>query len=252
MQTQPRREVEEWRPVPGLTGCEASSLGRIRSEKFGNEPRVGVLNGPGYRKVTVNMRKFWVHRLVCAAFHGPAPDGFQCAHLDGNPGNNVPSNLRWVSRVENEAHKRAHGTALIGSRNHQAKLTPADADAIRSAEGPRAVIAARFGVSETQVQRIQTGENWAPQRRDWSDKTPPFALTDEQRAKIDAVRSTDAKTMLLQVYHQTWCYAHRPIVGVFGSLDPAAFSRDWNAHQAEHMAEAWGAYLGADLLQAAE
>lgn len=92
-----------------------------------------------------------------------------------------------------------------------------------------------------------------PIRRDWSPKTPPFVLTAQQRADVDAVRTPDAKTMLLQVFHQTHCYAHRPIVGVFGSLDPAAFSKDWNRHQAQHMAEAWAEYLGCDeIAEAAE
>lgn len=84
----------------------------------------------------------------------------------------------------------------------------------------------------------------APPRYDWSEKTPPFALTAEQRAAIDAERSNAGKTVLLQAYHQTHCYAHRPVVWLFGGLNPYNFTRDWSRHEVDHMAEAWGAYLG--------
>lgn len=43
-----------------------------------------------------------VHRLVCEAFHGPAP--FKRAvvlHLDENAINNKPENLRWGTQKEN-------------------------------------------------------------------------------------------------------------------------------------------------------
>lgn len=84
-------------------------------------------------------------------------------------------------------------------------------------------------------------------------KAPPFRLTPAQRAEIDAVRTVESKTMLLQIYHQRHCHAHRPIVGVFGSLDPRCFSDDWSRHEADHMAEAWAEYLGwAEIAEAAE
>jgi hypothetical protein len=90
-------------------------------------------------------------------------------------------------------------------------------------------------------------------RRDWSPKTPPFILTERQRADVDAVTTPDAKTMLLQIFHQTHCYAHRPIVGVWGALETANFSKDWNANIAQHMAEAWAEYLGFhEMSEAAE
>lgn len=43
-----------------------------------------------------------VHRLVCEAFHGPAP--FERAvvlHLDENALNNRPENLQWGTQKEN-------------------------------------------------------------------------------------------------------------------------------------------------------
>lgn len=42
-----------------------------------------------------------VSHLVCEAFHGPRPSGYQCMHLDGNPQNNNVDNLAWGTVYEN-------------------------------------------------------------------------------------------------------------------------------------------------------
>lgn len=41
------------------------------------------------------------HTLVCTAFHGPRPDGFQCDHINGIPTDNRACNLQWVTPAEN-------------------------------------------------------------------------------------------------------------------------------------------------------
>ena len=47
-------------------------------------------------------KTFKVHRLVCEAFHGPAPfDSAVVMHLDDDPANNRPENLRWATQKEN-------------------------------------------------------------------------------------------------------------------------------------------------------
>ena len=43
-----------------------------------------------------------IHRLVCEAFHGPAPSKRSVVlHLDENALNNNPENLRWGTQKEN-------------------------------------------------------------------------------------------------------------------------------------------------------
>lgn len=71
---------------------------------------------------------------------------------------------------------------------------------------------------------------------------PPFHLTPDQRAAVDAVSSPDARTMYLQQFHQEHAWKHRAILGAFGSLDPAAFTRSWQAREAEFMEAAWADY----------
>src|SRR4051794_38431819 len=53
----------------------------------------------------------FIHRLVLEAFVGPCPDGLECRHLDGDPGNNLLSNLKWGTRLENFQDSVKHGTA---------------------------------------------------------------------------------------------------------------------------------------------
>lgn len=43
----------------------------------------------------------YVHRLVCEAFHGPCPKGYECDHKDEDTRNNRADNLRWIPRVQN-------------------------------------------------------------------------------------------------------------------------------------------------------
>ena len=64
-------------------------------------------NGLGYFQVQFKDKKnYFVHRLVALTFI-PNPEGkAQVDHIDGNKGNNVVENLRWVTASEN--HK-GHG-----------------------------------------------------------------------------------------------------------------------------------------------
>ena len=41
------------------------------------------------------------HVLVCTAWHGPRPEGYECDHINGNNLDWSADNLRWVTREEN-------------------------------------------------------------------------------------------------------------------------------------------------------
>jgi hypothetical protein len=111
--------AEEWRDIPEWPGYQASSHGRIRSFKRWPKGRIAKQCADirtGYKRVNLrspdgNNRAVKVHRLICAAFHGPSPtDKPEVAHRDGTRDNNQPDNLRWASRKENVADQMAHGT----------------------------------------------------------------------------------------------------------------------------------------------
>lgn len=103
--------TEEWRAT-GINGYEVSNHGRVRSLPR-KRTRGGILRpgiSSGYQMLSLGGRSRLVHRLVLVAFRGPCPEGLECAHLDGNRFNNALANLVWVTKTENEAHKRLHGT----------------------------------------------------------------------------------------------------------------------------------------------
>ena len=76
--------------------------GRTRTARW----TFGVCGKKGYRRVGIDRKCLLVHRLICEAFHGACPSGkFQVDHLDRNPSNNRPGNLRWVTPSENSRNR---------------------------------------------------------------------------------------------------------------------------------------------------
>lgn len=106
---------EVWRIVPSAPQFLVSSEGRIMvspyfgemphggARPYGGEPHFGVWNKTDQRFIVVYKGKTYkVHRLVCEAFNGAAPDGRNvCMHKDENSANNRPSNLEWGTQKEN-------------------------------------------------------------------------------------------------------------------------------------------------------
>lgn len=112
---------EIWKPVPSKDGVMVSSFGRVllptrkakmpsgvvreykpsptygtrmRASKTARHEYMGI-----YNKFFGNMK---VHRLVCEAFHGPAPEGKNIVlHLNEDATDNRPENLRWGTQKEN-------------------------------------------------------------------------------------------------------------------------------------------------------
>lgn len=173
--------AEQWMPIPGWEGrYSVSSEGRLRGEplKVRRGPGDGEYTWPsrpvsqyrtprGYMAATLYRgNKSYsrrVHRLVLEAFVGPCPDGMEARHLDGNPTNNRLENLAWGSHQENEADKRAHGTAPTGERGPGAKLNSRQVAAIRHrfAAGERAVdLAAEFGIHWATLYKIARRQSW--------------------------------------------------------------------------------------------
>lgn len=119
-----------WRPIPSWPEYEASATGEIR--RIGGSPLRPALER-GYLKVSLYRESRgapqWVHRLICETFWGYPPGPRRdAAHLNGDRADNRAENLMWVTRAENEAHKKLHGRDNAGSRNCHAIL---DEDAVR-------------------------------------------------------------------------------------------------------------------------
>lgn len=123
----------------------------------------------GYRRVNLYLgdrkwKQLGVHTLVCEAFHGERPPSGMVGHGDGDPANNAAINLRWTTQWQNEHDKRRHGTALLGERHHQAKLTEEDVRAIRRrrAAGESGLSLAReFRVTPSAICAVHKRKTWA-------------------------------------------------------------------------------------------
>lgn len=152
---------EAWRPaVNKEISHEVSSEGRVRRvcTCSGRPLPAPVLISPrpnhgGYLYVPLwegGRRRFRpVHHLVLLAFVGARPDGYEADHIDANRQNNRPSNLRWLTRSENCAHRLALG-------NVPRKLSPDQVRLIRTAtHRTLADLAQEFGVHRSTVGRIR-------------------------------------------------------------------------------------------------
>jgi len=112
--------VEKWKKIPDFDGASASNMGRIKDSN-GNFPKVEH-NRNGRDRVIIDGHREWVHRLVCLAWRGTPPDDgrvYFVDHIDGNPRNNMPTNLEWVTPAENA--RRAGEKGLLSSGGGKAK-----------------------------------------------------------------------------------------------------------------------------------
>lgn len=177
---------EHWRPVVGWEDLyEVSDRGRVRSldrwiaHQGGRRFHPGRILKPaphnaGYPKVNLCRGKgdgerrecVYVHRLVLDAFAGPCPPGKEACHGPGGPSDNrwPESGLHWGTPEENNHDKVRDGTLVRGEHAAGAKLTETAVLEIREALARgeiQKVIAARYGVRDSQISRINTGQRWA-------------------------------------------------------------------------------------------
>ena len=173
---------EIWKPVHDWEDYyEVSNLGNLRRRE-GSPGRYKVQRplkqfelkrpdgGQGYltcrfKAKSKGQKTLYVHRIVCAALHGPAPsERHQCCHNDGDKHNNRAENLRWDTKSANEMDRVKHGTSNRGSRHGLSKLSEEQVHEIRRllAAGYRQQeIADRFGVSQAAIYDIHRGRRWA-------------------------------------------------------------------------------------------
>lgn len=132
------------------------------------------------RRLHTNLKKrtihhhFMVHRLVVTYFlPQPTKDQIIVAHLDYDKTNNVVSNLKWMTQEEHQEHQNKN-PRLIALKKYRKytqkprtkgmKLTSTQVIHIKMLlrkKKPSKQIAKQFNISEMQVWRIKSGENWA-------------------------------------------------------------------------------------------
>lgn len=162
---------EEWRPILGHGDFEVSSAGRVRCVAVRRYLKPGDLvstwSAPsGYAYVSLDRKTRLVHRVLCAAFHGPPPTPkHEAAHNNGKRSDNRPENVRWATRVENCADIKIHGTENPprGEMQGGSVLTEEQVKAALrrtlAGESHRSV-AESFGVARTTISAISGNKTW--------------------------------------------------------------------------------------------
>ncbi|MGK7396875.1 MAG: NUMOD4 domain-containing protein [Candidatus Cyclobacteriaceae bacterium M3_2C_046] len=167
---------EIWKQIDFKTNLnhpkyEVSNRGRVKS--YANDKLNGrIIKGSdvnGYRSIMVRfegglVQSHYVHRLVAQYFlKKTSQDQHYVIHLDYDKKNNDVYNLKWATEVELIDHNNAN-PAVLHKRTTGYKLTEPKVRAIKrllkNNKTRLYVIAKRFGISHTQLNRIRSGENW--------------------------------------------------------------------------------------------
>lgn len=161
--------IEIWKPIEGFSGYDVSNLGRVRSSKRRNVKILKPdINHEGYYRVTLSKdgktTRLAVHRLVAAAFIGDI-EGMCINHLNGDPSDNVASNLEICTHSENERHKHRvlKSSPQYGEHNPASFLND---DVVRAIRKYRSwgfklkTIGHVFGIREMHAQKICAGRLW--------------------------------------------------------------------------------------------
>lgn len=125
------------------------------------------------KKRTIN-HHFLIHRLVATYFLPPAnPDQTIVGHIDYDKTNNNVHNLKWMTPEENKIHQSKNPKTIAQKkwrkytqkpRQTGLKLNSTQVIHIKQQlkkKKPTKQIAKQFNISEMQVWRIKSGENWA-------------------------------------------------------------------------------------------
>lgn len=176
---------EQWREVT-IEGklnfrYAVSNYGRIASFldelEDGTILKGGIIGGYPTLPVRPNgkTKTFYVHRLVGEYFiKKESKDHKYLIHLDYNKQHNSYNNLQWATRSEMIEHQKRNPAVIEGREKKMQiktqvghKLTSTDVIRIKKKifdpkrKTRMKMIAREFGISEMQLYRIKSGENWA-------------------------------------------------------------------------------------------
>ena len=149
-----------------------SNYGRIINCKSEKEFLVNKVFTNGYQTLSLKQKKNgkstskYVHKLVAQHFL-EKNDGVFVIHLNYDKKDNHLENLKWATKREKELHQFNHPDweEIVKRRSKNiGKLNEGKVKIIkRQLKNNRTrikMIAKRFGVSDMQIHRIKTGENW--------------------------------------------------------------------------------------------
>lgn len=159
------KEIERYYCI--LPNGEIYSLPRDGYRKAVLKLKHNTSKKTGYVSVMLQINglieNWLVHRLVALSYIPNPENKPQVNHIDGDKSNNNLSNLEWVTRSENEKHAHANKLKIFGKDRHPSrKINSIIAKEIRELKGvlTQKQIGERYGISGSNVSRIQSGETW--------------------------------------------------------------------------------------------
>jgi len=124
----------------------------------------------GYGKLWFEGRSQSAHRVALILYSGENPKHLEAAH--GKCHNSLcinPKHSSWLTHTENVHDMVRDGTHQQGEKVYSAKITLHQVRAIRNDPRRRKIIAKDHAISETQVSKIKSGNEWS-----WVPMDPPL------------------------------------------------------------------------------
>ena len=145
-----------------IINCKDENKEFLKNENYTN----------GYASISLTQKENgkntarYVHKLVAQHFlEKESEDQVFVIHLNYDKKDNTLENLKWATKREKELHQFKNPKFIASRKNiTYGKLSVGKVKIIkRQLKNKRnriTMIAKRFGVSDTQIHRIKSGENW--------------------------------------------------------------------------------------------
>jgi len=178
----------------------ADVFGHIWSKSSGEWRRMRSNETAGYQRLTLRLGgqdvNRTVHGLVCRAYYGDPSEGMVVRHLNGDSQNNAPENLDWGTYSQNWADRKAHGNG-VGCDHHNAKITMADAEAMRASGKTAWALSKEYPLSPKSIANILSGKTWilkpeqpAPNMPRWASRLT-LEVTEVRVERVEEITPGD-------------------------------------------------------------
>ena len=122
----------------------------------------GAVDHRGYGRFFFDRKPRRAHRVAWQIANGREPSpGLLVMHRCDTPACVNPAHLKLATKAENDADCKAKGRHSHGARNGNSKLTDAIVRKIKASRLPSKILAPKYQVSPTTINRIRSGERWA-------------------------------------------------------------------------------------------
>ena len=127
-----------------------------RNIMIGSE--AGTVRPDGYRVISIRGQRFLAHRLVWALMYNEQPPD-EIDHIDGDPPNNRPNNLRAASHAQNIANQKSSRRNTSGVRGVYFSRARGKWVAQITASGEKKYIGIFSSISDAQAAYNSAAEN---------------------------------------------------------------------------------------------